>query len=105
MIKNIIFDFDGTIGDSTALIVQCFQDTLSELNLRVCTAQECRETIGLPLRAAFVQLAGVDKDSWSSHIAITSGDMGGPMPDEHYAEPGRAYLGMFRVCTSFQSLL
>ena len=39
MIKNIIFDFDGTIGDSTALIVQCFQDTLSELNLRVCTAQ------------------------------------------------------------------
>ena len=58
MIKNIIFDFDGTIGDSTALIVQCFQDTLSELNLRVCTAQECRETIGLPLRAAFVQLAG-----------------------------------------------
>ena len=61
MIKNIIFDFDGTIGDSTALIVECFQDTLSELNLRVCTAQECRETIGLPLRAAFVQLAGVDE--------------------------------------------
>lgn len=69
MIKNIIFDFDGTIGDSTALIVQCFQDTLSELNLRVCTAQECRETIGLPLRAAFVQLAGVDKDMQEQCVA------------------------------------
>ena len=69
MIRNIIFDFDGTIGDSTALIVQCFQDTLSELNLRVCTAQECRETIGLPLRAAFVQLAGVDKDMQEQCVA------------------------------------
>ena len=61
MIKNIIFDFDGTIGDSTALIVQCLQDTLSELNLHVCTAQECRNTIGLPLKAAFVELAGNDE--------------------------------------------
>ena len=45
------------------------QDTLSELNLRVVLLKSVEKPIGLPLRAAFVQLAGVDKDMQEQCVA------------------------------------
>ena len=54
--KYIIFDFDGTIGDSQALIVKTLQDTMRQRNLEVKSEAECAATIGLRLDEAFVQL-------------------------------------------------
>lgn len=54
--KYIIFDFDGTIGDSQALIVKTLQDTMRKRGLEVKSEAECAATIGLRLDEAFVQL-------------------------------------------------
>ena len=56
MMKYIIFDFDGTIGDSQALIVKTLQDTMRKRGLEVKSDVECAATIGLRLDEAFVQL-------------------------------------------------
>ena len=57
--KYIIFDFDGTIGDSQALIVKTLQDTMRARNLEVKSDEACAKTIGLRLDEAFVVLFGV----------------------------------------------
>ena len=54
--KYIIFDVDGTIGDSQALIVKTLQDTMRKRGLEVKSDVECAATIGLRLDEAFVQL-------------------------------------------------
>lgn len=48
-IKNIIFDFDGTIADTAALIVATMQRTIKELNLPQKTDTQCRAMIGFRL--------------------------------------------------------
>ena len=57
--KYIIFDFDGTIGDSQALIVKTLQDTMRARNLEVKSDEACAKTIGLRLDEAFVVLFGM----------------------------------------------
>lgn len=47
--KYIIFDFDGTIGDSQRLIVKTLQDTMRERGLEVKSDEACAKTIGLRL--------------------------------------------------------
>jgi len=56
MRKLIIFDFDGTIADTTELIVNTMQATLKELGLPLYSREECASKIGLPLREMFVSL-------------------------------------------------
>lgn len=48
-IKNIIFDFDGTLVDTAPLIVKTMQAAIREMNLPERTEAECRATIGLRL--------------------------------------------------------
>ena len=48
-IRNIIFDFDGTLVDTAPLIVATIQATIAELGLEAHTDAECRATIGLRL--------------------------------------------------------
>ena len=60
--KYIIFDFDGTIGDSQALIVKTLQDTMRQRHLQVKSEAECAATIGLRLDEAFVQLFGMSAE-------------------------------------------
>lgn len=50
--KYIIFDFDGTIGDSQRLIVKTLQDTMRERGLEVKSDEACAKTIGLRLDEA-----------------------------------------------------
>lgn len=47
--KIIILDFDGTLGDTTAIIVKTMLGTIKELNLPSRTEQECAAMIGLRL--------------------------------------------------------
>ena len=52
----VIFDFDGTLGDTRGTIVATMQQTISELHLPEKSDEECAATIGLTLRNCFRQL-------------------------------------------------
>ncbi len=56
MIKLIIFDFDGTLGDTRRNIVTTMQMTIAELGLSGRTDDECASMIGLPLDGCFEAL-------------------------------------------------
>ena len=47
--KIVILDFDGTMGDTAAVIVQTMQATIRELNLPARTDEQCASMIGLRL--------------------------------------------------------
>lgn len=48
-IKLIILDFDGTMGDTAAVIIRTMQATIKELDLPARTDEECAAMIGLRL--------------------------------------------------------
>ena len=52
----IIFDFDGTLGDTRRNIVKTMQMTIEELHLPNRKEEECASTIGLPLAVCFETL-------------------------------------------------
>ena len=52
----IIFDFDGTLGDTRRNIVTTMQMTIEELHLPNRSEKECAATIGLPLAECFKTL-------------------------------------------------
>ncbi len=62
MIKTIILDFDGTMGDSKALIVKTMQETMAQLQLDVKDADTCAATIGLPLSKSFEVMYGMNSE-------------------------------------------
>lgn len=49
MVKNLIFDFDGTLVDTAPIILRTMQATMLEMNLPEKNESECRATIGLRL--------------------------------------------------------
>ena len=49
MIRNLIFDFDGTLVDTAPLIISTMHATIAELHLPPHTDDECRATIGIRL--------------------------------------------------------
>jgi len=52
-IRLIIFDFDGTLGDTRRNIVTTMQMTIAGLHLPSRSKEECAATIGLPLAECF----------------------------------------------------
>ena len=52
-IKLIIFDFDGTLGDTRRNIVTTMQMAIKEMQLPERSEAECASTIGLPLAGCF----------------------------------------------------
>ena len=49
----IIFDFDGTLGDTRRNIVETMQMTIAEQHLPCRSEEDCASTIGLPLVECF----------------------------------------------------
>lgn len=49
--RIVIFDFDGTLGDTKKVIINTMQATIKELGLPERTVEQCQATIGLPLKA------------------------------------------------------
>lgn len=56
MIRLIIFDFDGTLGDTRANIVMTMQGTMLATDLPIRDEAAIAATIGLPLEEGFRQL-------------------------------------------------
>lgn len=69
--KLIIFDFDGTLGDTRRNIVMTMQQTISEMGLPARSEGECAATIGLPLKGCFHQLFPEMDDSMMEKSAAT----------------------------------
>ena len=76
-IRLVIFDFDGTLGDSQKLITDTMLATIERLNLPKRSREECARTIGLPLKECF-----------SSII---------PMSNEQAEECAKVYSEIFNV--------
>lgn len=54
--RLVVFDFDGTLADTTATILATYQNTIRALGSDARTDAECKATIGLPLKEGFRQL-------------------------------------------------
>lgn len=55
-IQLVIFDFDGTLGDTRRIIVTTMRDTLRQRGLPLADEAKCASTIGLPLVDCFRKL-------------------------------------------------
>lgn len=53
---TFILDFDGTLGDTTDIIVKTMMQTIDTLNLPKRTREQCTAMIGLPLKQTFTEL-------------------------------------------------
>ena len=56
--QGIFFDFDYTLGDSTAAIAQGYQLGFSALGLPAPTVEQVRTTVGMTLENGFTHLTG-----------------------------------------------
>jgi phosphoglycolate phosphatase len=55
--KLIVFDWDGTLADSTALIVEALQKSCADLSLPIPVEERCRYVIGLGLHDTLMTVA------------------------------------------------
>jgi phosphoglycolate phosphatase len=60
MLKAVIFDFDLTLADSVAGIVECVNYALVSMELPSVDPGEIRRTVGFSLQRTFQILSGVD---------------------------------------------
>ena len=67
----IIFDFDGTLGNTRRNIVTTMQMTINELQLPYRSEDECASTIGLPLAGCFKTLFPDLQESFLPRCAET----------------------------------
>lgn len=62
-VRAALFDFDLTLGDSSAAIVECTEHALRELNSTPAPAEQICSVIGLPLPAMFRALTGDESEA------------------------------------------
>ena len=70
MIRLIIFDFDGTLGDTRANIVMTMRDTMCALGLEEPSEDAIAATIGIPLADGFAQLYPGMSVEETQHCAV-----------------------------------
>ena len=68
--KAVLFDFDGTIADSTQCIVSAVQDTFRHYELPVPSAPDITHYIGIPLIDFFPHLGGDEYAALDPHDVI-----------------------------------
>ena len=66
----VVFDWDGTLMDSEARIVDCIQAAFAELGLVVPSAEAARDIIGLGLDEAMARLAPAVEIPVRSELAL-----------------------------------
>ena len=69
--KLIIFDWDGTLMDSVAKIVECMQQAAVECDMQVPSAEQVGNIIGISLHPAVAQLFGIE-DSEQIEAIVTA---------------------------------
>ncbi len=71
MIRTLIFDFDGTLADTTTAILTTTHTVFDKLGLLHPTDGEIRRLIGLPLKEMFLCYKSVDNDEVAQHCCDT----------------------------------
>lgn len=69
--KLIIFDFDGTLADTTATILRTYSMAIEAMGTPERSDAECQATIGLPLKEGFRQLYPDFSDAQLDHCVDT----------------------------------
>lgn len=62
MIKNVIFDLDGTLLDTSRGILESVDHTISEMGLKPISMDEALSFIGPPLRCSFTGICGCTEE-------------------------------------------
>lgn len=57
MLKNIIFDFDGTLGDTAACGDKAIQEAFRDFGLNVPAVEDLHHYMGVPIEVSFVKLS------------------------------------------------
>lgn len=70
--EAVLFDFDLTLADSTAGVIDCANHALTAVGLPAAKAGSVVRTIGLPLPQSFRMLTGFANLEWSSRSRVTS---------------------------------
>ena len=70
MIKNILFDFDGTLADTAQGIVETLRESFVRLGRPVPTEEEMVATIGRPLWKAFQTLGNMTDEEAFQAVEI-----------------------------------
>lgn len=87
--KYIIFDFDGTVGDSSEGVFSCVIHAFEKMGMEVPDSAELRRFIGPPLMESFMTRHGLNEAEASRAVAFYR---------EVYSESGlllcRAYEGI-----------
>lgn len=68
--KHCIFDFDGTLADTSEGIVQCVKETLHRMGLPDRTADSIKHAIGLPLQESLKQGGAIPEDRIDEAVEI-----------------------------------
>lgn len=71
MMKVVILDFDGTLGNTNRLIIDTMMATFDEMGLKRPSRQVCQGTIGLPLARCFAAAVPALTDSEAERCATT----------------------------------
>jgi phosphoglycolate phosphatase len=66
--KLVIFDWDGTLMDSAAKIINCMQLAAKACDVPIPSADEVGHIIGISLKPAIKQLFNIDDDSLAERI-------------------------------------
>lgn len=69
MITSILFDFDGTLANTTPGIVKTMQETFRAMNLPIPSEDAIRQSIGIPLKKA-LQMVGNLSDEIAETVRI-----------------------------------
>lgn len=69
-LKCLIFDFDGTLADTSACIVRTMSGTLEEMGLPVVSPEEIRNVIGLALKDSLRKGAHVPEERVDEAVDI-----------------------------------
>ncbi len=70
MIKILILDFDGTLGDTQTLILNTMQKTIKQLGLPSRTREQCKQMIGLPLKQTFTDLISMTDEMGDTCVRV-----------------------------------
>jgi phosphoglycolate phosphatase len=83
--KLLIFDFDGTIGDTAGLIIKTMQQTMHAMQLPVLPPETCATTIGLPLAQCFTHILPISEEKASSAPPATGNSLSRTKINYRYA--------------------
>lgn len=86
MIRNVIFDLDGTLLDTSKGIIESVKHTINTLHLPVLTNEELRTFIGPPLKLSFMNTCGCSEEQANEAVRVFRAyyQEGAVLHAEHY---------------------